>query len=214
MLLPACTALRKLGTLAERGSARRRIEPACNAATPTMVAMVTRRVLSPRATPPCTILVCRERCRLSILCTAAAPGRLPCGADVYSGWPRSRDNRHSYFDQFEKCHFCSSDASCENRERKLLDGQFGAARGVARWEREKHLMNRAWPREGAYLETWMTLSAHLQTVAGELIGARERVGSRDYAACGCVPRFEGYPRHPWQVHLMLSTCSHIVLIRD
>lgn len=138
MLLPACTALRKLGTLAERGSARRRIEPACNAATPTMVAMVTRRVLSPRATPPCTILVCRERCRLSILCIAAAPGRLPCGADVYSGWPRSRDNRHSCFDQFEKCHLCSSDASCEkNSERKLLDGQFGAARGVARWERER-----------------------------------------------------------------------------
>ena len=35
------------------------------------------------------------RCRVSSLCAAAAPGRLPCGADVRAGWPRSRDPRSS-----------------------------------------------------------------------------------------------------------------------
>lgn len=72
-----------------RASARRRIGPACNIATPTTVTMVTCQVLSPLTTPPWTIPVCREKCRLSTLCIPAAPGRLPCGADVRSGCSRS-----------------------------------------------------------------------------------------------------------------------------
>lgn len=51
--------------------------------------------------------------------------------------------------------------------------------------------------EGAYLETRVTLSAHLQTgaAAGGLIGAREGgLAGALIMRRGCVRRFEGYLR--------------------
>lgn len=55
-----------------------------------------------------------RRCRLSSLRTGAAPGRLPCGADVRAGWPRSRD---PFSRQFFPLHRSSVDR-CVRLERE------------------------------------------------------------------------------------------------
>lgn len=171
---PACAVLRKFASYSTRGSAlgagsSLRVMPA-------MVSMVTCQVLSPRTTPPWTISRPAGRDAgfqpFYTRSAGAAPVRRRRLVD-----PGCAIAGTLFLIALNVSFLASHFSFVVDTPRKTWGWPWTAAaslRKVARWE--KRWMNRACDHErGAYLETRLTLNAHLQAgaAAGELIGARE-----------------------------------------